>query len=410
MTTTAEASYRRPKPFDRARYPYPRFSDAEYGRRWRLARDLMKRKGLDCLVVAGMSLGWDKGWQNIRYLTNYAGSLDNICYVVMGYEEEPTICTWTSQIDRVARSVVDDIRASRTNVATAVGRMKELRADRGNIGVVTPNWNLGLPYEQMEYMKKEMPEAKFHFVFEDFMKDVRMVRSAEEIAWIEKSAHLGDLMVEELVRKIKPGITEHQIFGTVYDTVISNGGEDSMILMSINDTYDSDSPDTRVRPMPRTMQKGYILNMENGPVWNGYEAQTGKPICLGEPHPEYRHMFDVCLEAYKRVSDQFRAGRTEKDILEAGKVVLDSGYVNIGAPLCHGMSGGFPQDGPVVSPGHSDFGIFKPVEVRKDTVWTVEISVATKDEMKGVFMADAFLVTDGAPRRLHRYPAQLTVV
>jgi hypothetical protein len=43
-------------------------------------------------------------------------------------------------------------------------------------------------------------------------------------------------------------------------------------------------------------------------------------------------------------------------------------------------------------------------------MWTVEISVATEDEMKGVFIADAYVITEGAPRCLHKYPVQLTVV
>ncbi|MDG6923690.1 MAG: aminopeptidase P family protein [Nitrososphaerota archaeon] len=412
MTAVVIPEYRRPKPFDRSRYVYPRFSQGEYERRWNLTREMMKSKNLDCLLVTGMSYHWDKGWQNVRYMTNYLGSLDSPCYVVLGHDAEPTVCTVTSQIDRVARSVVSDIRCSRNNLATAIGRIKELHAERGNIGLVSPNWNLQLPYDQMEYLKSSLPQAKISMVFEDFMKNVRWIKSSEEIKWVEKAAHLGDLMQEALVKNVKPGITEHEIWALVLHTVLVNGGEDNMALMSTNNTYDSDCPDTRVRPMERAMQKGYILNMENGPSYNGYEAQTGHPICIGEPNPEYRHMFDVCLEAYKRVSDQLRVGRTEDDIARAGQIIYDSGYCQIGAPLCHGMSGGVQQDGPVVSVQRSDYRIFQPVEIKPNTVWTVEISVATKDEMKGVFMADTFLATEGgsAPCRLQKYPTQLTIV
>lgn len=373
---------------------------------------MMRRRSLDCLLITGMSYHWDKGWQNVRYMTNYLGSLDSPCYVVLGQSGEPTLCTMTSQIDRVARSVVDDIRCSRNNLATAVSRVKELGVEKGSIGLVSPNWNLLLPYDQMDTLKNALPATEIINAFEDFMKDVRWVKSQEEIQWLEKAAHLGDLMQEELARKVKPGITEHEIWATVLHTVIANGGEDNMVLMSTNDTYDSDCPDTRVRPMERTMQKGYILNIENGPSYNGYEAQTGHPICIGEPSQEYRNMFEICLEAYRRVSDQLRVGRTEEDILRAGQIIYDSGFIQVGAPLCHGMSGGIQQDGPVISVQHSDYGIFKPVEIKPNTVWTVEISVATKDEMKGVFMADTFLINDGgtAPRRLQKNPPQLTIV
>ena len=359
--------------------------------------------------MTGLNLGWDQGWSNIRYMTNYGGSLDNIAYVVVGLDGDLTICTWTSQIDRVARSVVDDIRCNTSNWVTAAGRIKELHADKGNIGIVTPNWNLMLPYDQMEYFKREFPQAKFYVVFEDFMKDVRWVKSPEEIDWLNKAAHLGDLMQDELVRRMKPGVTEHEIWGMVYDVLIRNGGEAGMILMSTNNTFDSDSPDTRVRPLPRKLDKGYLLNIENGPMWNGYVAQTGKPVCIGQPSPEYKRMSEICIEAYKGVSSAIRVGNTEQDIRKGGQVVYDNGYIQVGAPFLHGMHGGFPQDGPVVSYGGTSHNVFQPFSVKENTIWTVEISVASKDEMKGIFMADTFLATSGAPKRLQKYEPQLFI-
>ncbi len=370
----------------------------------------MKRLNLDCLIVASGSIGFDKGWSNMRYLTNYAGSLDLCAYTVLGRDGEPTICNATTQIDRVARSVVNDIRGNRNTVATAVERVKELKAQSGNVGIVGLNFDFQLPFEHWDFLKKELPGAKFQFVFEDFMRDVRWLKSAEEITCIEKAAHLGDLWMEALAAKVKPGITEGEVYGIVYESIYKNGGEPAAILMSTTDTFDSDSPDTRVRPMPRVLKKGFLINSENGSICNGYESQTGKPICIGEPSPQYREMWNICLEAYKRVVDQLRPGRKEQDIQNAGKIIYDSGYMQVGAPFCHGMYGAHPYDGPTVTYGGSLSGHYKPLVIKPNTMWTVEISVATEDEMKGVFMADSYMITDGAPRCLNRYPAQLTVV
>ncbi|MDG6906073.1 MAG: hypothetical protein JRN20_09850 [Nitrososphaerota archaeon] len=66
--------------------------------------------------------------------------------------------------------------------------------------------------------------------------------------------------------------------------------------------------------------------------------------------------------------------------------------------------------GPTVAYGGSLSGRYKPLVIKPNTMWTVEISVATEDEMKGVFIADAYVITEGAPRCLHKYPVQLTVV
>ena len=168
--------------------------------------------------------------------------------------------------------------------------------------------------------------------------------------------------------------------------------------------------------MPRKLDNGFIINTEIGPVYNGYEAQTGKPITLGEPTPDYSEMFDICLEAFKRISRTIRLGSTKEDFERAASIIRESGYVQIGAPILHGMHGALPQDAALIPGGMrkplatDPARPFLPLTIRPDALYTVEVSVATDDERKGVFLADSFLATDGAPRRLGRYEPKLTVV
>ena len=407
--------FRRPKPFDKSRYPYERFSQEEYQKRYSKVQKMMDEKGLDCLIVSGGNVGWERCWSNIRWLTNFIGSLEPVCYCIVPKEGDPTLCIYTHQIDRVARSVVSDLRSAIDIAGIAAGRVRELVPGRGRVGMVPLSWNLHIPWDHLESFKKNLPDIDIQFLYEEFW-NLRAQKSIEEIKWIYKAALLGDLCLENLVRKAKPGITESQLFGSIYETTLSNGGENSMILIASTSMKDPDSPNTRARPLPRTLEDGFIINSEIGPVYNGYEAQTGKPITLGEPTQDYSEMFDVCLEAYKRISRTIRPGSTKEDFEKAGSIIRESGYVQIGAPILHGMHGGLPQDAALIPGGMrkqlatDPARPFLPLVIRPNALYTVEVSVATDDERKGVFLADSFLATDSAPRRLGRYEPKMTVV
>ena len=49
---------------------YPRFSDKEYERRYRLTREKMARLGLDCLIVCGGPNHWSYG-AGVTWLTGH---------------------------------------------------------------------------------------------------------------------------------------------------------------------------------------------------------------------------------------------------------------------------------------------------------------------------------------------------
>src|SRR3990170_6159061 len=115
------------------RRSYPTLSLKDRDWRWRRTRGLMKEKGLDCLLVAGL-----KGRERYEgYLTNeYAEGI-----VVFPREGELAYLTWTGT--RVTRRLalpkdafwVKDIRVGVTG-AGLVAALKEKGLDGARIGVV----------------------------------------------------------------------------------------------------------------------------------------------------------------------------------------------------------------------------------------------------------------------------------
>ena len=88
------------------------------------------------------------------------------------------------------------------------------------------------------------------------------------------------------------------------------GGEMGMIQLASASMLDPDLNDQRPRPVSRIVGDRDIINNELGIFYNGYEAQTGKPVLTGPPTAEFQEMFDVALEGYKRIAATLRSGKT----------------------------------------------------------------------------------------------------
>src|SRR5262245_60125053 len=86
-----------------------------------------------------------------------------------------------------------------------------------------------------------------------------------------------------------------------------------------------------------------------GIFYNGYEAQTGKPVLTGPPTVGFQEMFDVALEGYKRIATTLWPGKTSADSLAAGKFIHDTGYDVYGGYL-QGMLGANPRHEPQIGP------------------------------------------------------------
>ncbi len=380
-------------------YTYPSFSEKEFKTRHKRIREWMESKGLDCLIVSGGGAAFDRCWSNIRYITNYMGSMEIATYCVFPLEGEPVVASILVLPDRAARSVVE-VRA-RNAIEVTVQRIKELSLSTGKIGIVEPDVLISIPMNHWERLRNDFPRADFEFVTEEFWK-LRWVKTPEEIQVLEIAAHLSDLGTEAIAHAAEPGVSEGRLYGAYYDAIFSNGGEPGFPGIGSTSMLNPDASMPRVHPMERTLQKGDILLLELGPLYMGYEAQNQRSIALGPVPSDYQDMYSVALEAWSVVTEALQPGNTHEDIVKAGQIIKKAGFRWF-SPLVHWMHGGCPRDGPYI--GHPNPKLSQvPVTLVKDLCATVEITVSNQALTKGVMLGDTFHLTEKGPRRLQRYP------
>jgi Xaa-Pro aminopeptidase len=401
------------------RFPYPRFSKAEYRRRYQNIGKMMREMKLDCLLIIGGSAAYGRLWFNFRYVTNMMGKAEMANYCLFPKEGDPCVILRPGHSlagAMLARTVVREIIVGDPSVLTAIVRtIQERGYDRGRVGIVEYDPYTSIPKNHWDFFTAELPHAEFVFATKEFIA-LRLLKSDEEIDALEKSAELGDVGIRAMAERVKPGMTEGEVFGIVHESVMKEGGEMGMIQLASAPMLDPDLNDQRPRPVSRVIGDRDIINNELGIFYNGYESQTGKPVLTGPPTREFQEMFNVALEGYKRVAATLWPGKTSADSLAAAKFIHDTGYDVYGGYL-QGMLGANPRHEPQIGPDRpqsaEDRYLYDEqgrLVYKTGMMFTLQMHIIDKQETRGLFLADSFVVTANGPRCLNKFPPQLVQI
>ena len=401
------------------RFPYPRFSPAEYRRRHENIRKMMRALRLDCLLIIGGSAAYGRLWFNVRYVTNMMGKAEMANYCFFPKDGEPCVVTRPGHSlagGMLARTVVRNVIVGKPSVLDAiVEEIKERGYDAGRVGIVEYDPYTSIPKNHWDFFTTSLPRAEFAFVTKEFIA-LRLLKSAEEIQFLERSAELGDAGIRAMQGRVKPGMTESEVFGIVHEAVMREGGEMGMIQLGSCSMLDPDINDQRPRPVDRVIGERDIINNELGIFYNGYEAQCGKPVITGEPTAEYQEMFDVAMEGYKRLVPTMVAGKSSEDSARAMKFILGSGYEFYGGFL-QGMLGANPRHEPQIGfdriqSGEDRFlyGADGRLVYQVGHVFTLQMHIVDTSHSRGLFLGDFFAIEEAGPRCLNKFPPQFVRV
>ena len=398
------------------RFPYPRFSQAEYERRYANIRKLMAQQRLDCMLIVGGSAAYGRLWFNFRYVVNMMGKAEMANYCFFPKDGDPAVVTRPGHSlagGMLARTAVRNIIIGRPSVLDAiVNEIKERGYDKGRIGIVEYDPYTSIPKNHWDFFTKNLPQAEFAFVTKEFIA-MRLLKSAEEIQFLEKSAEFGDAGLRAMQERVKPGMTEGEVFGIVHEAVLKAGGEMGMIQIGSCSMLDPDVNDQRPRPIERVIGARDIINNELGIFYNGYEAQCGRPILTGEPTAEYKAMFEVALAGYKRLVPTLYPGKSSDDSINAMEFIKDSGFEFYGGFL-QGMLGANPRHEPQIGfdrvQSAEDRYLFDAdgrLVYQAGHVFTLQMHIVDRGHTRGLFVGDFFAIEENGPRCLNKFPVEL---
>jgi Xaa-Pro aminopeptidase len=302
------------------------FTEVEKRRRHGAVQQILLRNDLRAVVLIGDNNVGHGFYGDYRYYTNNRAFFQRQVAVAFP-DSEPVLFTYSGFSGRAARerSFIRDVRVSSgyavyegTNqidplFVDVIDLLRERGIDQGKVGV---NFEM-LPFTGYPYLEKELPDMEFVDVHEDMMR-IRLQRSEEEAELFRRGAALADAGFKSALEVIRPGISEYEIVAEIEYAARKKGAEEFFTLIGSGKFAfgDGNALGLPVPPSERVIEKGDSIILEITPRYQGYWTQLVRIVNVGEPNGDLEKMHAVCRDAIKKGLEQFRPGKSIKDVTE----------------------------------------------------------------------------------------------
>ena len=294
-------------------------------------------------------------------------------------------------------------------MATGVcDQLKALGLEKARIGIVGLEslHRVTVPAEHHKTFLRELALAEIEDATR-LLEEIRAVKSEEELAVLEQAAILTDQAMDALVKAVKPSRTDAELHAEVVAAAHRAGGTLSFANLGSTSMKAPELPFPGPFPTNRVLQEGDIVLNEISVSVRGYSGQIIRPIALGEPEPEFRRLFEIGLETYRRIGPTLKPGNGEEEVWEAAAPLVKEG-LKIRAALVHGWSD--KVENPRVGLPNAKEWPLRGISFRDRECLVIEPNPCSPDMRKGVFLGDLHVVTPEGGRCLQAYPMEFFCV
>ncbi len=310
----------------------PRFSDAEYQRRYERVNCWLADSNTDALVIYANAYGGD----NVRWLTGFPPRHDT--YVIWPRGGDAVLLTQlfnhVPNAQRVAAT--QDVRWGGDDSAAVMAEvLKEKGVTRGRVGLVGR-----VPYQDYATLSNCLSDVNWVNAGKGYIA-LRLVKSGEELDWLRRGAAFTDAAMAALAEAAAPGVSEYELVDAIESAYTRAGGEHGIHFLS---TTPMDAPQSYVPAQTQTTRRlaaGDVVICELSAGVGGYAGQIHRPLAVGRaPTLLYARVYEVALEAYQRIVSVLHPGATLGQVLDAADFIAAQG-LTVCDDLLHGYGMGY---------------------------------------------------------------------
>lgn len=303
------------------------FSMAEYDCRIAKTRVAMQRAGVDLLFVTDPS--------NQAWLTGYDGWSFYVHQgVILPLDGSPI--WWGRYMDslgalRTCWMQADSIHGygdhyvqstERHPMQDLAGHLRALGAGQARIGVEMENYYYSAKAHAV--LVKELPEATF-IDATALVNWQRLVKSADEIAFIRKAARITDKVVQLAIEKAEPGLRKNDLVADIFHAGITGIDDDWGDYPAIVPLTPSglDATAAHLTWDGAPMRSGEATFFELSGCYRRYHAPLSRTVFLGKPPQAMLDAEQAQLEGIAAGLEAAKPGNRTCDIANAFLAVLE---------------------------------------------------------------------------------------
>ena len=369
--------------------PQERLSPQELQRRHDAVRQKMRERSLEFLLVSGIRFVAGAGY--LRYLTNWAEPFAGEA-LLFPLDGTPIFLSRTGERAYLVEHLMGLRAVAGSTGIHAAELIRQVGCKR--VGLCSRKTMLAEFYLQLT---GALPGVEFVDA-SAILDDVRMVKSGEEMRWVESSADLTDVALHSFMSLAREGGSEGDIFVEVEYAVKRLGAENTYFMMSADP-----------KPVPKFLDLAcekykpgdlILFNAEiAGP--GGYFTQLQRTLSIGSPTKEAESAYDVCLDALEKGISMLRPGNKANDVYRAIAGAIEGAGFRMG-----------------LHPGHSQgLDIFERplIDPKEEAELDAGMVIVLHPHVLmpsggGVWIGETFAVTHEDPRPLQKSGRELKVI
>ncbi|MBI2218978.1 MAG: aminopeptidase P family protein [Candidatus Rokubacteria bacterium] len=227
----------------------------------------------------------------------------------------------------------------------------------------------------------------------------RMVKSADEVQALERSAQIAEAGIAAVLGMLKPGVTEVQAAEAYEHEVLRRGASPYFTVITIGER----AALADVYPSGRALRPGDLVRFDLGCICRNYRSDISRTAVLGKPTGKQARYCAAALAGERAAIERMKPGVRVGDVFEtAVRVTREQGIPHYRRHhVGHGI-GLEPYDPPTITEGNET--VLEP-----GMVFCVETPYY-EHGWGGVQVEDAVEVTPGGARILTPSRAELIVL
>ncbi len=281
-------------------------------------RALLRERELDALLVTQP--------ENRRYLTGFTGSAGT----VVVSPERALLLVDFRYVEQAARQSpgLEVVPAKNRSEEDLPPLLKQIGGRRWGFE------SAHVTVAQYEKLRPLFAEAGIDLEgVENLVESLRAVKEPGELALLREAVRITDEAFVHFLEWVRPGVTEREAAWELEKTMRENGAEALAFPIIVASGPNGAMPHHRAGDRP--LQRGEPIVIDMGAVYEGYQADMTRTICLGEADGRFWEIYRLVRAAQERAEGGIRAGMPscEADGL-AREMIAAAGY---GEQFGHGL-------------------------------------------------------------------------
>jgi Xaa-Pro aminopeptidase len=235
------------------------------------------------------------------------------------------------------------------------------------------------------------------------MLEAREIKSADEIALLNRAAAMVDGAYDLIDQKLRPGVRENDIVGLVNEFLYRHGSDDVEAINAISGERCNPHPHNFTDRMVRPGDQVFFDILQS---FMGYRTCYYRTFNVGRATPAQHDAYKKCREWLDLAIDLIKPGVTTAEVCSVWPKAQDFGFPDelaaFGLQFGHGLGLNLherPIISRVVSMDH-------PTEIKEGMVFALETYCPASDGYSAARIEEEIVVTDKGHTVISLFPAE----